>query len=132
MPLMADKPVFWRVFDKAEGVVAPRLEDAARSDAFLRALGLATRAQARARRDVERRSRRLWHLVNLPTASDVTHLRRQLAELDRELRRTSARLERALADQEGGKDDHGDRPAQPGRRARPRPAGRGAQRAARP
>jgi hypothetical protein len=127
MPLMADKPVFWRVFDKAEGIVAPRLEGAARSDAFLGALGLAARAQARARRDAERRSRRLWHLMNLPTASDVSHLRRQLAELDRELRRTNVELERAL----GGKDDHGDRPAQSRRRARPGPAGRGAQRATR-
>src|SRR3954454_18416350 len=128
MPLMADKPVFWRGFDKAEGIVAPRLESAGRRDAVLGALGLPARAQAGARRDAERRSRRLWHLMNLPTASDVTHLRRQLAELDRELRRTNVELERALG---GGKDDHGDRPAQSRRRARPGPAGRGAQRATR-
>src|SRR5919199_2963277 len=119
---MAGKPVFWRVFDKAEAVVAPRLEDAVRSDAFLGALGLAARAQARVPREVERRSRRLWHLVNLPAGSDVRHLRRQVAELDRELGRMSIALERALAEQGEGEEDHGDRPAQPGRRARPRPA----------
>jgi hypothetical protein len=127
---MAGKPLFWRVFDKAEQTVAPRLEEAVRSSAFLGALSLAARAQARVRRDVERRSRRLWHLVNLPAGSDVTHLRRQVAELDRELRRMEIALERALADRRRGEEDHGDRPAQPGRRARPRPARRGAQRAA--
>jgi hypothetical protein len=127
---MAGKPVLWRVFDKAEEAVAPRLEEAVRSDAFLGALSLAARAQARVRRDVERRSRRLWHLVNLPAASDVTHLRRQIAELDRELRRLDISLERALAERRRGEEDHGDRPTQPGRRARPRPARRRAQRAA--
>jgi hypothetical protein len=129
---MAGKPVFWRVFDRAEEAVAPRLEEAVRSEAFLGALSLAARAQARVRRDVERRSRRLWHLANLPAGSDVTHLRRQVAELDRELRRMSVALERALAEREGGGEDHGDGPAQPGRRAGSRPAGRRAQRAARP
>jgi hypothetical protein len=129
---MAGKPVFWRVFDKAEAAVAPRLEDAVRSDAFLGALGLGARAQARVRRDVERRSRRLWHLVNLPAGSDVRRLQRQVADLDRELRRVNAALDRALAERRRGEEDHGDRPAQPGRRARPRPARRGTQRAPRP
>jgi hypothetical protein len=128
---MAGKPLFWRVFDKADEAVAPRLEDAVRSDAFLGALSLAARAQARVRRDVEWRSRRLWHLVNLPAGSDVTRLRRQVAELDRELRRMNIALERALGERRRGEEDHGDGPAQPGRGARPRPARRGAQRAAR-
>ncbi|MBV9196711.1 MAG: hypothetical protein JO168_21435 [Solirubrobacterales bacterium] len=95
---MDGKPLFWRVFDKAEEVVAPRLEDAVRSDPFLAALGLGARARARLRRDVERRSQWLWHLVNLPAGSDVTHLRRQVAELDRELRQVSIALEHALAE----------------------------------
>ena len=38
-----------------------------------------------------------WHLLNLPTGSGVTRLRRQLGALDREIRRLSLQLERQLA-----------------------------------
>ena len=113
-----DKPLFWRAFDAAERAVGPRLEEAVRSGPFLDALGVAARVQARARRDVERRSRRLWHLVNLPAASDVAHLRRQVAQLDRELRRVTAALERV--DGEADADGPGPRPA---RRRAQRPQG---------
>ena len=109
-----DKPLFWKAFDAAERAVGPRLEEAVRSGPFLDALGVAARVQARVRHDVERRSRRLLHLVNLPAASDVTHLRRQVAQLDRELRRLTAALERV-------EEEHDDRPG-------PRPARRRAQR----
>jgi hypothetical protein len=110
-----DKPLFWKAFDAAERAVGPRLEEAVRSGPFLGALGAAAQVQAKVRRDAERRSRRVWHLVNLPAASDVAHLRRQVAHLDRELRRVTAALERL----EGGK--HADGPG-------PRPARRRAQR----
>jgi hypothetical protein len=126
---MAEKSLFWRVFDKAEEVVAPRLEEAVRGDTFLDALGLAARARARLSHGVERRSRWVWHLMNLPAGSDVTHLRRQIAELDRELRRVSVALERALAEQHREEEDDGQRAAESRGPARPRPAGRGAQRA---
>ena len=114
--MSGDKPLFWKAFDAAERTVGPRLEEAVRSGPFLGALGAAAQVQARVRRDVERRSRRLWHLVNLPAASDVAHLRRQVAQLDRELRRLTAAVERA----EGG-ESHADGPG-------PRPARRRAQR----
>src|SRR3954453_7946009 len=94
------KPLFWRAFDAAERAVGPRLEEAVRSGPFLDALGLAARAQARARRDLERQSRRVWHLVNLPAGSDVTRLRHQVADLDRELRRVNTALEQALERQD--------------------------------
>ena len=32
---MAGKPLFWRVFDNADAVLAPRLEQAVRGDAFV-------------------------------------------------------------------------------------------------
>jgi len=94
-----DRPLFWKAFDAMEEQVAPRLEQAVRGSGFLGAVGLAARAQARLRRDAERRSRRVWHLLNLPAGSDVTHLKRQIAHLDRELRRVSAALEAAEARQ---------------------------------
>jgi len=132
------KPLWFKAFDAAERALAPRVEEAVRSDQFLDALGLAARAQARVRREVEARSRAVWHLVNLPAGSDVRRLRRQVADLDRELRQMSLQLERALAErQEGNEKEEHDaddprperRPARPRRAAGSRPPGRRAQRA---
>jgi hypothetical protein len=112
-----EKPLFWKLFDAAEGAVGPRLEEAVRTGTFAEALGLATRAQAAARHSLEKRSRRVWHLVNLPAGSDVTRLRRQVALLDGEVRRLSEALERALEEQrrreEGDGADASRRPAPP-------------------
>jgi hypothetical protein len=129
----ADKPLLWKVFDAAEGAVAPRLEELVRTGGFAEALGVAARAQAGVKRGLEARSRRLWHLVNLPAGSDVAHLRRQIALLDRELREVRRALERAEARMSNEEDD--DAPA-PGaasaprsrRAAGPRATGRRAQR----
>jgi hypothetical protein len=136
------RSLVWRAVDAAERAIAPRSEEAARSGPFLDVVGLAARAQARLRRDVERRSRGVWHLLNLPAASDVTRLRRQVAALDHELRRVSAALERTLAEaqsrHEGDRDaEHPeggtDRRAARARRSdRPPAARRRAQRASGP
>ena len=40
----------------------------------------------RAQNEVERRTRRLLHAVNLPTATDVRRLSEQVASLQRQLR----------------------------------------------
>jgi hypothetical protein len=130
-----DKPLLWKVFDAAEGAVAPRLEELVRTGGFAEALGVAARAQAGVKRGLEARSRRLWHLVNLPAGSDVAHLRRQIALLDRELREVRRALERAEA--RNSKEEDVDAPAPaPGaasaprsrRAAGPRATGRRAQR----
>jgi hypothetical protein len=93
---MADRggtPQWRKAFDLVEGAAGSRLEELARTGAFAQALGLATRARTMAGRTVEARSRRALHLFNLPAASDVTRLRRQVASLDREVRRLTATLE---------------------------------------
>jgi hypothetical protein len=133
-----DKPLLWKLFDTAEQAVAPRLEDLVRTEGFAQALGLAARSQAAIRHGLEARSRRVWHLVNLPAGSDVAHLRRQIAQLDRELREVRRALERAEARRSKEEDDD-DAPtpgaggaSRPRRAAGPRPAGRRAQRAPRP
>ena len=133
---MADsgKPLLWKVFDAVEGAVAPRLEEAVRSDAFLGGLGLAARAQAAAKRTVEARARAIWHLVNLPAGSDVARLRREVAALDRELRRVSVSLDRALARQQPPEEvPNADAPRGPGNGRGPgsHSPGRRAQRASR-
>jgi hypothetical protein len=132
-----DKPLLWKLFDTAEQAVAPRLEELVRTEGFAQALGLAARSQAAVRRGLEARSRRVWHLVNLPAGSDVAHLRRQIAQLDRELREVRRTLERAEARRSNEEDEDAPTPGAGGaprarRAAGPRPAGRRAQRAPRP
>jgi hypothetical protein len=120
--MAGDRSPWWRALDAAESSLAPRAERLARSGGFLDALGLAARAQAAARRRLEARSRQALHLLNLPAASDVTRLRRQVAALDHELRQVSMSLERALAAQHEREEDTSDADD---------PLGRGEQRAAR-
>ena len=118
---MADKPTWRRAFDLLEGPLGSALEDVAGSARFAEALGLTTRARAGVRRELERQTRRLWHAANLPAGSDVAHLRRQVAALDRELRHVRRALEQAERRGEGKRDGP----------ARTRPAGRRPQRATR-
>jgi len=127
-----DKPLLWKLFDTAEGALAPRLEELVRTEGFASALGLAARTQAGVKRGLEARSRRLWHLMNLPAGSDVAHLRRQIALLDRELREVRRALERAEA-RTSKEEDDAPTPGRAGaprtrRAAGPRPTGRRAQR----
>ena len=44
------------------------------------------RLARRAQQEVERRTRRVLHMVNLPTATDVRRLSEQVASLQREVR----------------------------------------------
>jgi hypothetical protein len=106
--MASKRPLLWRAIDAAEKTVAPRLEKAARSGRFLDGLGLVTQAQARLRRTVESRSRAAWHVLNLPTASDVARLRRQVAQLDRELHHLTASLERAQREKQESTEEKSD------------------------
>jgi len=95
---MAPSPPLWRrLYDTAERAVAPRLETLVRTKHFARGTALATQAQATARAQVAALSARAWHLVNLPTGTDVARLRVQIGALDREVRRLALRLEQEQA-----------------------------------
>jgi hypothetical protein len=83
---MADKPLWRRTFDTVDRHIAGPAEAVARSDAFGDALTLGLRLRRRAQREVEKRTRRALHLVNLPTATDVRRLSEQVAALRREVR----------------------------------------------
>jgi hypothetical protein len=83
---MADKPLWRRTFDTVDRHIARPAEAVARSDAFGDALTLGLRLRRRAQREVEKRTRRALHLVNLPTATDVRRLSEQVAALRREVR----------------------------------------------
>ena len=62
------------------------VEAGAHSDLFGDLVTLQIKLARRAQSEVERRSRRLLHAVNLPTATDVRRLSEQVASLQRQLR----------------------------------------------
>jgi hypothetical protein len=142
-------PPLWRqAFDAVERAVTPRAESLVRTPYFAVGTALVRRAQTVAGRSVQGLTARAWHLVNLPTGSDVSRLRAQIGSLDREVRRLTLQLEseRRRAAPSGPRRPPGDTStttrqttedsdadgAQPTDGARPRPARRRTQRPARP
>jgi hypothetical protein len=83
---MADKPLWRQVFDAVDRQVAGPVEAGARSDTLGDVFALTWRLSRRMQQGLERRSRRVLHLLNLPTAMDVRRLSEQVAALQRELR----------------------------------------------
>jgi polyhydroxyalkanoate synthesis regulator phasin len=87
-------PLWRRAFDAVEKPLGDVLAQGARSGPFADSLKVALRVRRRAQREVERRTRRALHLVNLPAATDVRRLNRQVTELRREVRELSRELEK--------------------------------------
>ena len=83
---MADKPLWRKAFDAVDKRVAGPVESGAHSDMFGDLVALNWRLARRAQREVERRTRRVLHMANLPTATDVRRLSEQVAALQRDLR----------------------------------------------
>jgi polyhydroxyalkanoate synthesis regulator phasin len=83
---MADKPLWRKAFDAVDSRVAGPVEAGAHSDLFGDLVTLNVRLARRAQREVERRTRRVLHMANLPTATDVRRLSEQVAALQRQLR----------------------------------------------
>jgi hypothetical protein len=83
-----------RGWKAVERELSPRADELVETSQFARAVGLITGANALARRQAAAGVGRVWHLLNLPTASDVARLRRQVGALDHELRSLTLQLER--------------------------------------
>jgi len=83
---MADKPLWRQAFDAVEKRAAGPVEAGAHSDVVGDLITLNVRLARRAQQEVERRTRRLLHMANLPTATDVRRLSEQVASLQREVR----------------------------------------------
>lgn len=77
-------------FDRVERLVGAPLEDIVRTRRFADAAILVVKAQNAGSGLVERGTRFVWHLVNLPTRSDVAKLGRQISVLEEQLRLLSA------------------------------------------
>lgn len=90
---MDDRPLWRRMFDTWNAQVGTRLEQFVRTDQF--ADQAAWIAAMNRRRDemAEQLSRRLMHFWNVPTASDVASLKKQVAALDRQLHKVTKTLE---------------------------------------
>jgi polyhydroxyalkanoate synthesis regulator phasin len=80
------KPMWRKAFDEVDRRVSGPVEAGAQSDLFNDLVTLQWKLARRAQREVERRSRRLLHAVNLPTATDVRRLSEQVASLQRQVR----------------------------------------------
>ena len=80
------KPLWRQAFDAVDRRVAGPVEAGAHSDVFGDVVTVGWRLSRRVQREVERRSRRVLHMANLPTATDVRRLSEQVAALQRELR----------------------------------------------
>ena len=101
-------PVWLRAFNAVEGAVGPRVEEFVHGDTFSTGLVLVQRAKRGVSNQVERRTRQVWHLVNLPAGSDVRRLRSQIGDLDHEVRQLRGSLDRekrARARRERSADD---------------------------
>lgn len=107
---MAEERIWRKTVDAVDAAVGPRLNELTHSREFGDSLGRAGGAVDFVRRRVERRSRQLLHLFNLPAGSDMLRLQRQIAALDHEVRT----LRRELARHESA-----DPPEQPAATAAP-------------
>lgn len=96
---MADgRPVWRRAFDTVERAVGPPLERGVQTQTFAEVLALLAHAQAATRRLAERRTRQVWHILNLPAGSDVRRLRQDVLHLERQVRTLTA----TLTERDGG------------------------------
>lgn len=91
---MTDIPAWRRAFNAVERNVSPRVEALVHSDEFAQMTALVARSSRLAGQGVNAIAARVWHLMNLPAGTDVQRLRRQVGELDREVRRLSLQLDR--------------------------------------
>ena len=91
---MSDTAGWRRAFDVVERNVSPRVESVVHSDEFAQMTALVTRVRRLAGKRANAIAASAWHLVNLPASTDVQRLRRQVGELDREVRRLSLQLDR--------------------------------------
>ncbi|MFT3661459.1 MAG: hypothetical protein QM809_08680 [Gordonia sp. (in: high G+C Gram-positive bacteria)] len=91
------------VYDAMEKRATPVIEDVVRSPRFGEAAGVVAHLRRRVGRTVEGVAADLLHAVNLPAGSDLRKLRRQIGDLDFEVRS----LRRELAERAAREDGDG-------------------------
>ena len=99
---MPDKPAWRPLFDGAERLIGRPLEAWVAKPAFADLLAAVTQVQRHSRRRFEGAAERGLRLFNLPAASELDRLSRQLGAVERHLRDLSDRI-----DQYGAGSRHG-------------------------
>ena len=90
---MDDRPLWRRMFDEWNTQVGTRLEQMVRTEDFADRAAFIAGLNRRRTEMAEQFSRRLMHFWNMPTASDVAALKRQVEALDRQLHKVNKTLE---------------------------------------
>jgi hypothetical protein len=93
--MAASKPLWRQTFDAVERRVAKPAEKTTRTDVFNDAVSVALKSKRTVQRAIERRTRRVLHMVNMPAATDVKRLSEQVAALHREVRSLQRELDKA-------------------------------------
>lgn len=90
------------LYDTIEKRATPVIEDVVHSDRFSDVATTAMKLRKRAGRAFENVAADVLHTVNLPAGSDVRRLRRQIGELDYEIRRLRLELAERATEKEAG------------------------------
>jgi hypothetical protein len=90
-----DPPAWRGAVNRLDRMISPRADAFVRTNLFADAVAAMIRLETQVRRRAERQTSRVWHLYNLPTATDVRRVRSQLSAVEARLRDLSERLEEA-------------------------------------
>jgi hypothetical protein len=90
---MDERPSWRRAFDAWNDQVGTRLEQLVRTDAFADQAAWWSEVNRRRNEMSESFSSRWMHFWNMPTASDVAALKRQVEALERQLHRVNKSLQ---------------------------------------
>jgi hypothetical protein len=82
------------VYNQLEQTVTPIADQITRSEEFAQAISLIGGLNKTLRGQVQKRAAQAWHVLNLPAGTDVQRLRRQVGELDREVRLLTLELQK--------------------------------------
>lgn len=92
------KPLWREVYDRIADEIGPALTGLTGSEQFVTATDTAAAVRLRVEREVQRSSRRVLHSWNLPAGTDITVLRREIGDLERQVRLLTREVERLRAE----------------------------------
>ena len=92
-----DQPLCKQGLAVVDSTVATRVDNAVRSEQFAVAVALVLRARSGLSSKSQRASRKLWHTLNLPAATDVNRRLSHIGALERQVRELSKQLRDATS-----------------------------------
>src|SRR5271165_1869068 len=95
---MANNPIWRTTVAALSATVDAQVQRLLGSEAVVVAVGLVHTVQRDMVKRAERTSNRAWHMLNLPTGTDVNRLFAQLGSVEREIRVLDKRLKDAVED----------------------------------